>query len=244
MRSQTLIRPLSIGPGPALRATMPTSKGFSISNDRAGSRVAATLVLLGAASLFVMIARRVSTSQNEPLDQRVRDWAQEHHTPVLDAAVRPVTFLSIPILVVTMTTALAWWLRREDRSNAARAVALTPLAAAFAAECLTRFLSLRNPPHAGDAPHGEVEDPSFPSGHTMGVTAEGLSIAYILLQEDLGRPVMLAGLIAWPLVVGVTRIYRDRHWLSDVLGGWTAGIGVAATGVLLYRLNAPELRAR
>ena len=203
--------------------------------DGAATRAAAALVLVGAVGLFAMIARRVSTAQNEPLDQQVRDWAQDHRTAALDVAVRPVTLLSIPILVVAMTTTLAWWLHRKRRPHAARAVALTPLTAALSAEVLTRFLALRNPPHAGDSPHGEVKDPSFPSGHTIGVTAEGLSIAYILFREDLGPPAALAALIAWPVLVGVTRVYRDRHWLSDVVGGWTAGVGVAAGAILLYR---------
>ena len=45
---------------------------------------------------------------------------------------------------------------------------------------------------------------------------------------------------AWPLVVGITRLYRDRHWASDVLAGWVAGTAVAATSALLYE----SLKAR
>ena len=210
---------------------------MAVRND-AAPRAAAALLLFGAATLFAVLARRVAGAQSEPLDQHVRDWTQQHRRPLIDVAVRPVTLLSIPILVVSMTTALSLWLHRERRASAARAVGFTPLVAALSAECLTRFLSLRNPPHAGDSPHGEVKDPSFPSGHTIGVTAEGLSIAYILYQEDLGRPAVLAALIAWPLLVGVARVYRDRHWLSDVLGGWSAGVGVAAAAILLYQRSS------
>ena len=38
----------------------------------------------------------------------------------------------------------------------------------------------------------------------------------------------------WPLLVGITRVYRDRHWLSDILGGWAAGVTVAAASSLIY----------
>jgi undecaprenyl-diphosphatase len=204
-------------------------------DDGNGARIAAAAVLLGAAAAFVLLARRVSAKRNEPLDQRVRDWTQDHQARLMDVASRPVTLMSIPILVVTATAGLAWWLKQKDRNHAALAIALTPLVAAVSAETLTAMLGRRNPPHAGDSPHGEVLDPSFPSGHTVGVTAEGLAIAYVLVSEDLASPPVLAGLLAWPVLVGVTRVYRDRHWVSDVLGGWAAGTGIAAGAVLLYR---------
>ena len=221
---------------------MTSLKGQTGRDHGSCSATAPAIVILAASAVFAAVARRVSSARNEPLDQHVRDWTRGHQSAVLDVAVRPVTLLSIPILVVSMTTALALWLRREKRPAAARAVMLTPVVAAVAAEVLTRWLALRNPPHAGDSPHGEVKDPSFPSGHTIGVTAEGLSIAYILLHEDLGPPAAVAALIAWPVVVGATRVYRDRHWLSDVVGGWIAGAGVAAAGVLLYRRGTTRPR--
>jgi membrane-associated phospholipid phosphatase len=62
-----------------------------------------------------------------------------------------------------------------------------------------------------------------------------LTIAYVLASEDLASAPVCMLLGAWPLVVGLSRVYRDRHWMSDILGGWAAGIGVAALSVLLYR---------
>lgn len=40
--------------------------------------------------------------------------------------------------------------------------------------------------------------------------------------------------VDWPLLLGFTRVYRDRHWASDVLAGWIAGTAVAAASALLY----------
>ena len=56
----------------------------------------------------------------------------------------------------------------------------------------------------------------------------------MLNREKLLSPATLAMVLGWPLVVGVIRLYRDRHWASDILAGWVAGAGVAAASALLY----------
>jgi membrane-associated phospholipid phosphatase len=226
---------------------VPSSGHVDISNasdtQLKGTRteLRAALVLLAAAGLFSFIARRVATKRSEPLDQEVREWAQAHRASSLDLAAKPVTLLSVPLLVVGATAALIWRLQQDGRRRAAIAVAVTPVAAAVAGQSFTTFLSQRNPPDKGDAPDGEVSEPSFPSGHTTGVTAEALVVAFILSQEELATPRTLALLAAWPLLVGITRVYRDRHWVSDVLGGWAAGTAVAAGAALLYGvIRAPD----
>ncbi|MDB4886676.1 MAG: acid phosphatasa protein [Gemmatimonadetes bacterium] len=201
----------------------------------------AAVVLVVAVGVFSRIARRVASKEAEPVDQALRDRLQEHRSAALDVAVKPVTLLSLPILVVTATGALVWHLHRTGRPRAAVAIGVAPVIAAVAGQSFTTFLHQRNPPDASDAPHGEVTEPSFPSGHTTGVTAEALAIAFVLASEGLASGETLAALLVWPLLVGVTRVYRDRHWLSDILGGWAAGTGVAAASVLLYgALAKPE----
>lgn len=196
--------------------------------------LAAAAMLVVATGVFARVARRVATKEAEDVDQQLRETLQAHRSPALDVAVKPVTLLSLPIIVVGATAALVWHLQRTGRRDAAVAIGLTPVVAAIAGQSFTTFLHQRNPPDATDAPGGEVTEPSFPSGHTTGVTAEALAVAFILSSEGLASPGVLAALMAWPLLVGVTRVYRDRHWLSDILGGWAAGVGVAAASALLY----------
>jgi len=192
------------------------------------------IVILVAAGIFALIARGVATKKIHAIDQSAREAAQSLRTHALDVAVKPVTILSVLPLVASATAALAFWLRHERRAAAALATAVTPLVAAAAGQSFTTFLAQRNPPDRSDTPNGEVTEPSFPSGHTTGVTAEALSIAYILSREELLSPAVLAGLLAWPLLVSTARLYRDRHWLSDILGGLAAGTAVAGATSLLY----------
>ena len=197
--------------------------------------IGATVVLLAAVGLFAIVARRVTNKTSEPFDQQVRETAQAHRTGALDVVTKPITLLSMPLLVVSATATLVAWLKHEGRNEAALAVSFTPIAAASVGQSFTTFFAQRNPPDkAGATPNGEGAEASFPSGHTTGVTAEAFGIAYILTREQLATPAIVGSLLAWPLVVGVTRIYRDRHWASDILAGWAAGVGVAAVTALLY----------
>ena len=202
-----------------------------------GASLGAAAVLLTAAGLFAVIARTVATKEAEPTDQSVHEWAQEHRTAPLDVVTKPITLLSVPMIVVSATAALVWWLHHQDRKDASLAIAFTPLAAAAVGQSFTSFFAQRNPPDHLATGTGEPTEATFPSGHTTGVTAEALAIAYILSREKLASPGVLAALLAWPFVVGVTRLYRDRHWLSDVLAGWVAGTAVAAISVLLYQAS-------
>lgn len=206
-----------------------------VSTPSARQNIGSTVVLLAASCMLSLVVQKYRRGQTQAADDAVRDVVQPARNPALDFAARPVTVLSIPIVVVSATAALVWWLHREGRKAAAYAVAFAPVAAATLGQGFTSFLhQQRNPPDKAEAPTGAAVEASFPSGHTAGVTAEALAIGYILQNEGLSSPTVLAALVGWPLLVGVTRVYRDRHWASDVLAGWLAGTAVAAAAALLY----------
>ena len=72
---------------------------------------------------------------------------------------------------------------------------------------------------------------SFPSGHsaTVFTGAELMRIEY-------GNPIGLAG-YAVAITVGALRIYNDRHWITDVVGGAAIGILSARIGYWLIPLE-------
>jgi undecaprenyl-diphosphatase len=113
--------------------------------------------------------------------------------------------------------------------------------AAFAAASIGAILAhhavklvYRRPRPAGALARGKTE-PAFPSGHTTDATAVLVTGAYLLVRQGLATPgvvTVLALLLA--LSTGVSRVLLGWHWATDVVGGWIAGVGVAACASGLY----------
>jgi len=194
-------------------------------------------VFVTAAALLVLIARKVAANETKSFDERVRDIMQSHRTQALDVATKPITLVSLPFIVVVATAGIVWWLHHIGRNNAALAIGATLVIAATVGQAFTMFFPQPMPPDATGEKGGKKPPATFPSGHTTGVTAEALVIAYVLYSESLASPAAIAALAAWPLLVGVSRLYRNRHWFSDIIAGWIAGVAVASISVLVYRAN-------
>jgi membrane-associated phospholipid phosphatase len=95
-------------------------------------------------------------------------------------------------------------------------------------------LVYRRPRPAGALARGKTE-PAFPSGHTTDATAVLVTGAYLLARQGLATPsVVAAAALVLALSTGVSRVLLGWHWGTDVVGGWMAGVGVAACAAGLY----------
>lgn len=75
---------------------------------------------------------------------------------------------------------------------------------------------------------------SFPSGHSMAsLVTYGMLIylVVLLVRPGWGRRLAVTLLAALIVTVGFSRIYLGAHWLSDVLGGYAAGLAIVATSI-------------
>src|SRR5690554_4841085 len=88
-----------------------------------------------------------------------------------------------------------------------------------------------------------THDPSygFVSGHTSAATALALALALFFGAR---RRWIWALAVAWPLLMGLSRMYLGRHFLADVLGGLAVGVaGGVLAWALMRRFDAPWPRA-
>lgn len=77
---------------------------------------------------------------------------------------------------------------------------------------------------------------SYPSGHAARSLFIGISfllVAYRLLQNKKNLIKGLIGglIIAYVILVAISRIYLGHHWLSDIVGGWLLGGGFGLLGL-------------
>jgi undecaprenyl-diphosphatase len=74
----------------------------------------------------------------------------------------------------------------------------------------------------------------FPSNHAIN-TATAAAFLHVLYPRS--------GWISWPLVVmvGLARVFRGAHYVTDVLGGWVLG-GLCGAGIAWLLLQWPRFR--
>ncbi|OIJ98395.1 phosphatase PAP2 family protein [Streptomyces colonosanans] len=201
---------------------------------------------VGALVAFVLLALTVTGHNGAPLfgDQDLLDWSVAHRPSAAVAVARAVTYTGtgfIPYLLVVLAGLLAG--RTVRRRALAAAAAVACLAAGQAVRYGVMSLAARPRPETQDwVTHASGW--SFPSGHTTtaAITAGLLALA-IWGRASRGRGAFVAVVLAWGVLVGLTRVYLGVHWFSDVLGGWLFALCWLSLCVYVAARLAPRTHA-
>ncbi len=81
-------------------------------------------------------------------------------------------------------------------------------------------------------------DPSFPSGHAALAAAFFVALAYICaprFETWVKREAFIALSVVLVILIGLSRVILNVHWASDVIAGWSLGIFIASSSILLVR---------
>jgi undecaprenyl-diphosphatase len=166
------------------------------------------------------------------LDSAARTWVLAHQSrPAVTAMSWVSTLGSVtPMALLAVAGALVMWWR--ERRHVVPALLLAPLAAVLTSHFVKRFVARSRPQGLGHTVEGTY---SFPSAHATTAAAVCLTLAYVFWRERLVTgAVALPIAVFVPLLVGVSRIYLDEHWATDVIGGWSLGLLIAALCAALY----------
>ena len=174
----------------------------------------AAISLLGYALLAVLAAHQVLAG----LDYGARTWVALLRYEFLNLPMRVLTGLGdnlglIPLIVLGV--GVLWRVSRRW------AIALPFLmAGAGALQYLAKWAADR--PRPNDAPWG------FPSGHVLSLAVFfGLVMWLVATSSKRRRRWRIAAAAvaaATVAAVGFSRLYLDKHWLSDLAGGLMAGM--------------------
>lgn len=172
------------------------------------------------------------------LDQHLQSLNIRHRYPVWDRPLNDYAMLGqrAPSTLV----ALPWFLWRAWRQRSARPLVLlgTGLLLLNVSVGAVKLATGRVGPlrthHAHDV---FVGGNIYPSGHVSNTVVLYGLIAWIAVKH---RRLLIAGVVFLAASVGMTTIFLDTHWFSDVLGGWLAGalVLVALPTVMPYSERA------
>lgn len=181
---------------------------------------------------YVALTRAVARRKTERLDRGVKGAVHRARTSGLVVAARATTPLgkwwgNVPAAFLTAAKLL-----KAERRAAALTIAGTSVAAALLPLLLDRISTRRLPP-----PERAEPKQSYPSGHALQSSALALTTTYVMRREQLASPGWLSSLGPLSLVAGLSRLLLDRHWASDVLAGYCAGIALGAGSAGLYELS-------
>ena len=133
--------------------------------------------------------------------------------------------------VLTAAAALATYLVRENKKAGAVAVLSATAIGTAASRIFDVTMPQKTPPPGRRAPL----DPHFPSGHALHSATFLAIAAWVLGREGIAdKGTITVGAAALAASLGIDRLIQDRHWTTDVVGGWLAAIGIASFTAAAY----------
>lgn len=214
--------------GRAVAAVKWRARLTRFSRDWAVVVLLATIALAGVAKVGEDVFAHETTS----FDGAVQRWMLARQIPALDSLFHWITTVGGISGMCVLAAAGAAWLWFRGRRRVAARVLVVPVIAISAFNGAKRFYARPRPVGLGG---GVDSSYSFPSGHATASAAVCCTLAYVLWREGLiGGRAALALAIGAPLLVGVSRLYLNVHWATDILGGWSAGLLIAVLSAALY----------
>ena len=176
-----------------------------------------------AAALFAVLASRSHEPRTFLGDLRMRRRIPFYRGRAKEAAFH-FGLLGKEAAVGPAATLLAGGLLSSGRTHAAAAVSTAAAAAIAASHIFDATLPQKTPPPGRRAPL----DPHFPSGHALNSSSLLAIAAWVLGREGIAdRRALGVAASVLGLAFGIDRLMHDRHWTSDVVGGWLAAIEIA-----------------
>ena len=147
------------------------------------------------------------------LVQHYPGWFYPLHTYVMLGQRAPATLVALPWFA---------WRAWKSRSPRPLLMLVTALIVLNLSVGVVKIATGRLGPHATPKVHAVFEGGDiFPSGHVSNAVVLYGLIAMLAVSYQ-RAVITMAVLISF--TVGLSTVYLDTHWVSDVLGGWLAGV--------------------
>ena len=172
---------------------------------------------------FAWLAEEVMAKQTTSLDDAAYAFVHQVSSPNMDTLMRGLSFMGSEA-VLGLGLALLTLFLVQRRWGAAVLLILVTVGVQFLNDVLKNvFHRTRPAPIVGLL---TAQQWSFPSGHAMVSAAFYFYLAYVVwrLVRGVWRIVVPLALTALVVAIGISRIYLQAHYLSDVIAGYLVGL--------------------
>ena len=199
-----------------------------------------SVIIGGALLCFAYIAYTVAGSDVLAFDTVIREWAYSLRNPILNKILIGITYLGNWQTVVI----LAFVLLANPGTRRKIGVPYTITAASSTIIYKVAKSIFQRPRPDLSVRIIEEGGYSFPSGHAMNcIVIYGILIyltrRYCRNKKAANGITFLLGFLI--LAIGCSRVYVGVHFPTDILGGWSLGIGVlTVTIIVIERIRGGE----
>jgi membrane-associated phospholipid phosphatase len=174
-------------------------------------------------------------------DLKVAFALMGEHNPVVSAIMAAVSFLGngwVPLILVSLVAAFC---AVKKKWVEATFVVATLISSAIISGVLKMLVSRPRPPGFSLNPYDlfqSFNQYSYPSGHVLFFVTFFGFVGFLAWKYLTGwkRWVTIAICAALIVLIGPSRIYLGKHWLSDVIGSYIIGTFWLIILILLYQL--------
>lgn len=187
----------------------------------------------------------VHLPQVNQLDQKVTRTMQAYGNDFFTIVAKAFTFLGNTATLIGVAVVAAIVYARHHRPKAAWFCILMLLGLPIN-ELMKRIVGRPRPEEGIVDVILPAVGLSFPSGHAMASTAVYgffAVMSWLMITRWSTRIVLTLVFTALVVGIGASRIYLGVHWLSDVIGGFTAGLLLLTLVVIWYRRVGEEAAA-
>lgn len=190
---------------------------------------------------FIGIAVWTFSAGGFPLDQWMIDWAEANENGVVHSIMTFISALGSSEMILAFTLGIAaFFLYKRFWHHLV--LFLTVSVGGVVVNSLLKFIFKRERP--GEAKEIEVFDfsldipsYSFPSGHTMRSTiliCFLMFLIYMYIRSQALQMSLYVISVVLMLAVGLSRVFLDAHFASDVLGALTISIVWFCSVIYVY----------
>ncbi|NGP46349.1 phosphatase PAP2 family protein [Bacillaceae bacterium SIJ1] len=195
--------------------------------------------------VFFELGDTILADERFRFDTLVNGWVDQWTTPAVLQWMTILTEFGSVLWLTIVTIAVAIWLYLKNESVTAIVFFGLACASGGLLNSLLKQVFQRERPIILETVDGTGY--SFPSGHAMGACIiYGLS-AYVIqrqMKNTVSKVVLIVCTILLVTIVGLSRIFLDVHYPTDILAGFSAGLVWVLTALSIMEWRRSVRRRR